>query len=190
MVKPSSTRAIARGEVLEGERVRLRLCEPSDCTDRYLAWLADPEVNRYLETRWSEQTLDSIRAFVTTMLESTHSYLFAIIDKSSNVHVGNVKVGPVIQHHDVADVSYFIGERSVWGRGLGTEAVRLATRFGFSRLELHRLQAGLYETNIGSFRVLEKAGYTYEGRLTKQLRGRDGWEDHVWFGALVDSWKG
>ena len=182
-------RAIGPGELLEGARVSLRLCEVSDCTPTYVSWLADPEVNKFLETRWSEQSLDSIRGFVRSMLESPNSYLFAIVDRREARHVGNVKVGPVIAPHAFADVSYFIGDRGSWGRGYATEAVRLATKFGFERVNLHRLQAGLYETNTGSRRVLERAGYTYEGRLAKQLRGADGWEDHLWFGALRENWK-
>ena len=39
----------------------------------------------------------------------------------------------------------------------------MATRFGFDRVGLNRVQAGFYETNVGSHRVLEKAGFTYEG---------------------------
>lgn len=183
------TRVISPGDWIEGVRVRLRLVELADCTDRYVAWLADPEVNGFLETRWSPQPLESIRGFVASMVDSPHSYLFAIIERATGMHVGNVKVGPVNPHHAFADVSYFIGERSAWGKGLGTEAVVLATTFGFERLGLHRLQAGLYESNIGSQRVLEKSGYTYEGRLLKQLFIEDRWEDHVWFGALRDTWK-
>lgn len=176
------------GEWLRGEKVALRRAELSDCTERYVAWLADPDVNRFLETRYAEQTLDMIRGFVASMLASEHSHLFAIVDASSREHVGNIKIGPVVPRHLYADVSYFIGERSAWGKGYGTEAVRLVTRFGFERLGLQRCQAGLYESNIGSQRVLEKAGYTYEGRLRKQLRIGDRWEDHVWFGALRDTW--
>ncbi len=181
------SRVILPRETLDGSRVSLRLCELGDVSERYVAWLRDPEVNRYLETRWSEQSLESVRSFVASMVESPHSYLFAILDKSAE-HIGNIKVGPVVTAHAFADVSYFIGDRSAWGKGYATEAVRLATQFGFSRLNLHRLQAGLYETNVGSFKVLERAGYTYEGRLLKQLRGEAGWEDHVWFGALRERW--
>jgi RimJ/RimL family protein N-acetyltransferase len=104
-------------------------------------------------------------------------------------HVGNVKIGPVIARHLYADVSYFLGDRDCWGKGLGTEAVRLVTRFGFDRLGLHRCQAGLYESNIASQRVLEKAGYSYEGRLKSQLLLDGRWEDHVWFGALHETWQ-
>lgn len=181
-------RVISPSEIVPGTRVSLRLVTLEDCTDRYVGWLADPEVNRFLETRYSEQTLDSIRAFVSAMLASVDSYLFAIIENAAQEHVGNVKVGPVNARHSFADVSYFIGERRAWGKGLGTEAVVLATRFGFERLGLHRLQAGLYESNLGSRRVLEKAGYSYEASLKKQLLIEGRWEDHVWFGALRDTW--
>jgi [ribosomal protein S5]-alanine N-acetyltransferase len=182
-------RAILPGESLPGGRVSLRLLTPSDCTDRYVAWLADPEVNRFLETRYAEQTLEMIQGFVTSMLSSEHSYLFAIVENTSGEHVGNIKIGPVVPRHLYADVSYFVGERSAWGKGYGTEAVRLVTRFGFERLGLHRCQAGFYESNIGSQRVLEKAGYTREARLVKQLRIDDRWEDHIWYGALRDTWS-
>ncbi|MGC4079517.1 MAG: GNAT family protein [Rubrivivax sp.] len=182
-------RKIQPGERLGGDRVELRLVTLDDVSERYVGWLRNPEVNKYLETRFSEQTLESVRSFVASMVDSTHSYLFAIVEKSTGAHVGNVKIGPVNPHHSFADVSYFLGERASWGKGLGTEAVRLVTAFGFERLGLHRCQAGLYASNVGSQRVLEKAGYTYEGKLEKQLRSGDLWEDHVWFGALRETWR-
>jgi RimJ/RimL family protein N-acetyltransferase len=184
-------RVIAPGEWLEGRLVRLRLVELSDCTERYVAWLADPEVNRYLETRWTPQTMESIRGFVSSMLASPHSYLFGIFPRASGQHIGNVKVGPIDPHHLYADVSYFLGERDAWGKGYGTDAVRVATKFGFERCGLHRIQAGFYETNVGSQRVLEKAGFVFEHRQSKKLRQREDapWEDHLWYAALRDTWR-
>jgi ribosomal-protein-alanine N-acetyltransferase len=178
------------GEWIRGAAVQLRLVEPTDCTERYAGWLRDPEVNRYLETRWHEQTIETLRDFLRIILEQGNAYLFAIVVRETGFHVGNVKIGPIDPHHLVADVSYFIGDRAAWGKGYGTEAVRLATRFAFDRLDLHRVQAGFYETNVGSQRVLQKAGFTYEGRLQKKLRQHSGaaWEDHVWFGALKEKW--
>ena len=115
------------------------------------------------------------------MLASADSYLFAIVESDTNVHVGNIKLGPINAHHAFADVSYFIGETDRHGRGYATEAIKLATAFGFERLGLHRLQAGLYAGNIGSAKALEAAGYTREGTLRAQLKNADaGWEDHVW----------
>lgn len=183
------TKVLTTVERLVGRLVMLRLATLDDCTERYCAWLNDPLVNRYLETRWREQTLDSIREFVTAMLAAPDSYLFAIVQRATGDHVGNIKLGPVNPHHLHADVSYFIGDRRCWGQGLATDAIRVASGFGFSRLGLHRLQAGVYASNVGSARALEKAGYTREARFRDQLRGVDGWEDHVWYGALCDEWQ-
>jgi hypothetical protein len=49
------TRLITPGQRFSGSAagISLRLVVLEDCTPRYLRWLQDPEVNRYLETRWS-----------------------------------------------------------------------------------------------------------------------------------------
>lgn len=180
------TRQIAPGEILRGTRVSLRLVTLDDCTPRYEGWLADPLVNQYLETRWRPQSLESIRQFVAGMLESADSYLFAILETDSGTHVGNIKVGPIIWNHLYADVSYFIGERACWGKGYASEAIRLATDFAFRRLGLHRLQAGLYASNVGSAKALDKAGYRKEAVFESQLKNVAGaWEDHHWYAILA-----
>ena len=171
-----------------GERVLLRLAALADCTPTYVGWLQDPEVSQFLETRWSQQTLSSVRSFVDAMLSSTDSYLFAI--EFENVHVGNLKIGPIHRHHHFADLSYFIGKRELWGRGIATDAIRTATRVGFEVLKVHRMQAGLYASNVGSGRALEKVGYRLEGNFRAQLSLRPGvWEDHLWYGLLAEDWK-
>lgn len=147
-----------------------------------------PQVNRYLETRWQPQSLESIRAFVAEQLSSPRSYLFAILENASGRHVGNIRLGPINPHHLGADVSYFIGARSVWGRGYATEAVRLVLDLGFSRLGLQRILAGVYASNDVSQRVLEKAGLRPEGVWRRQLQGTGGWEDHLFHGILREEW--
>jgi [ribosomal protein S5]-alanine N-acetyltransferase len=178
------SRLINPDERFVSERVVLRLVTLEDCTERYVGWLQDPQVNRYLETRWAPQTLDSVREFVARAMVSDDNFLFAILERASSVHVGNIKVGPIHARHAYADVSYFIGDRGSWGKGLATDAIRLASQIGFQRLGLHRLQAGLYAGNLGSARALEKAGYKLEGRFEEQLRLGDTWEDHVWYGLV------
>ena len=186
----TATRAIAPGERLAGQKIDLRLVTLDDCTPRYEAWLADPEINRYLETRFRPQPLPAIRQFVEAMLASPHDYLFAIVESGSGLHVGNLKVGPINPHHLFADVSYFIGERGRHGRGYAREAIALASAFAFTRLGLHRLQAGVYAGNVASARALEAAGFTREGTFTAQLRTREGsWEDHLWYGLVREAWE-
>jgi RimJ/RimL family protein N-acetyltransferase len=186
--REGQSRLIDAAERFGGPPVSLRLADLADCTERYVAWLMDPAVNQFLETRWTRQTLQTIREFVGGMVVSADSYLFAIVETDSGEHIGNLKIGPIHARHFYADLSYFIGERSRWGFGYATAAIRCATRIGFERLGLHRLQAGLYASNGASGRALEKAGYSCEGRFKAQLRTTDGWEDHVWYGITREDW--
>lgn len=178
-------RLIEPGEEFRGERTLLRLLTLADCHPRYTGWLNDPDVNRYLETRFSVQNEQSIREFVAGMASSTDSYLFAIVALDDGVHVGNLKIGPISTNHSYADVSYFIGDRTRWGKGLATDAIKTSVRIGFDRLKVHRLQAGVYEKNEGSSKALERAGFVLEGRFKQQLKAPDGtWQDHLWYGQV------
>ncbi|HLW71935.1 MAG TPA: GNAT family protein [Candidatus Binataceae bacterium] len=67
-----------------------------------------------------------------------------------------------------AEIGYWIGE-PFWGRGIATTALVAATTYGFDALGLARIQAGVFEGNPASARVLEKAGYTLEGRLLRSI---------------------
>ncbi|MFA5027392.1 MAG: GNAT family protein [Candidatus Methylomirabilota bacterium] len=71
-------------------------------------------------------------------------------------------------HRRSAEIGYWLGA-SCWGRGIATEAVRAVTAYGFSRFELCRIYALVFEWNPASGRVLEKAGYSLEGRLRRAV---------------------
>ncbi len=67
-----------------------------------------------------------------------------------------------------AEIGYWLAE-PFWGQGIATKAVRALTEYAFSNLDLIRLYAMVFEWNPASVRVLEKAGYTSEGRLRKSV---------------------
>jgi [ribosomal protein S5]-alanine N-acetyltransferase len=71
-------------------------------------------------------------------------------------------------HRMTAEIGYWLGE-SMWGRGFATLAVNAMTDYAFASFELIRLQATVYEWNPASMRVLEKAGYSFEGRLRNHV---------------------
>lgn len=67
-----------------------------------------------------------------------------------------------------AEIGYWLGE-DYWGRGLATEALIAVTEYAFSHHDLCRIYAYVFEWNMASARVLEKAGYVFEGRLKKSV---------------------
>ncbi len=74
-----------------------------------------------------------------------------------------------------AEIGYWLGE-PFWGRGIATEVLGAFTEYAFAHFDLCRLEAAVFEWNPASMRVLEKAGYTLEGRarLAVTKDGRTG----------------
>jgi RimJ/RimL family protein N-acetyltransferase len=169
--------------------VRLRETQVSDCNETYLSWLNDIEVNRFLETRLSPQSIETITEFVRKTNSTQDSYLCAIIHLESGKHIGNIKVGPIHPFYQWADVSYFIGDRSVWGEGCASEAVSLMIRFAFRDLGVRKLKASHMEFNSGSRKVLQNNGFQLEGVLRKEVRvdRSSQWEDVLVYGLLKET---
>ena len=71
-------------------------------------------------------------------------------------------------HRVMASVGYWLGE-PFWGRGFATHTLRALTTYAFATFDLFRLQAAVFDWNIGSMRVLEKAGYALECRMRQSI---------------------
>lgn len=178
---------IYNGE-LKDSLIILRPLTFADCQDYYLNWLNDKEVNQYLETRWNSQSIETIKDFVTSVNESSHSYLFAII---YNKHIGNIKIGPIHPIYKYADISYFIGEKTAWGKGIASRAINLVTDFAFTKLNLNRVEAGAFEQNIGSQKALLKNGFKQEALYRKKafLQKDDDYCDLYKYAVLKNEWR-
>jgi RimJ/RimL family protein N-acetyltransferase len=96
---------------------------------------------------------------------------FAIVlDREAIGSVGLERFADVERR--VAEIGYWLSETH-WGKGIATEAVIAASAYAFATLDIDRLQAGVFEWNPASCRVLEKAGYRLEARLRKSVFKND-----------------
>ena len=66
------------------------------------------------------------------------------------------------------EIGYWLGEE-FWGKGIITEAIGAITAYGFSKFDIVRIYADVFEWNAASARVLEKNGFTFEARLKKAI---------------------
>ena len=151
------------------ERVELFLLGPELVTERYVAWLCDPEVNRYLESRFLKHDMASTVAFVSKMREDPDVLMLGIRSLALGAHVGNIKLGPLDRNHGIGDIGLMIGERSAWGRGLATDAIATLVRIASQQLRLRKLTAGCYASNVGSELAFRKAGFHVEARRKKHF---------------------
>ena len=112
-------------------------------------------------------TLPDAEAYVRERLEQPQRLMFCL-------DVGGEAVGGIGVHpgDDVnrltAELGYWLAER-FWGRGIMTAAVGAIVRHAFETLPLERIEAFVYANNPASARVLEKCGFTFEGRLRRSV---------------------
>lgn len=95
-------------------------------------------------------------------------YSFGIFEKQDGTLLGGVGINFINRVHQMANLGYWV-RTSATGRGIATMATRLAARFGFEELGLHRIEIVAAVGNVPSQRVAEKAGATREGVLRKRL---------------------
>jgi ribosomal-protein-alanine N-acetyltransferase len=152
-------------EAPSSPRLIYRPLTSDDVSDDYIRWLNDPEINRYLETRFTRQTLETCRDFVLRMNNDPGQHLFGMFERETNCHIGNIKLGFISPHHRKGQLSLFIGNKEFHGRGFATEAVGEITRWGFGVRKLLKIEAGCKDANMASLRVFLKCGYSVEGYL-------------------------
>jgi ribosomal-protein-alanine N-acetyltransferase len=82
----------------------------------------------------------------------------------------------LVLHDDVervsAELGFWLGE-AFWGRGVMTDAVIAFVPWAFQQFDLTRIYANVFEFNVGSARVLEKAGFVREARLRRAVIKQD-----------------
>jgi RimJ/RimL family protein N-acetyltransferase len=158
---------------IEGPRLVLRDLTVDDVTSRYVAWMNDPEVNRYTESRFTTHTIESVRDFVAATAADPANVFLAIERKDDGRHIGNIKLGPIHPYHRSGDIGLLIGEKDAWGHGFATEAIGVLKNYAFAELGLAKLTAGCYANNPGSLKAFLKAGFSTEGKRLDQYRFGD-----------------
>lgn len=119
-------------------------------------------------------------------MRDRREYNFGIFDSNTSRLVGHISLYSIKRlPFSSGFIGYSIDEREI-GRGLGTEAVSLVTNFAFGKMALHRVEAFVSPRNIGSMKVLEKAGYCQEGLMRKLLYINGVWEDHYMYATIED----
>ena len=169
---------------LEGKNIYLREVRITDADENYYNWMNDNEVTKYLESRFYPQSKEKIEEYIRSINDNPNYVFLAIIEKKSNTHIGNIKLGRINWFHRLADVGLIIGEKTAWGKGYATEAIKLVTEYAFRKLNLHKLAAGCCKENIASEKAFKKNGYIVEGIRKKHSFYNGKYADVILMGII------
>jgi diamine N-acetyltransferase len=182
--------------MIQGERIRLRRDERADIPE-FVKWLNDSEVRRYLSFRMPISMANEEQWFENMLKLPAAEQPFAIeIRKTSPEKeagawqmIGNCSFMDIDHTARSAEVGLFIGDKSCWNKGYGTEVMHLLLHFGFEILNLNRIFLRVDEDNKGGIRAYEKAGFVDEGRL-RQAVYRDGqYFDYLIMSVIRSEWN-
>ena len=177
--------------MIYGDRIRLRAPEREDLP-RFVAWLNDPQVrtglmidlplSQVMEEGWFENMLKQP--------VEEHPMVIELLQDDSWIPLGNCAFHEINWRYRSAQVGLFIGEKSYWDKGIGTEVMCLLLKHGFETLNLNRIGLMVFENNHRAIRAYEKAGFIHEGR-TRQGHYQEGeYLDIIHMSILRAEWDG
>lgn len=151
---------------LRGASVSLSSFLPSDITADYISWLNDPEVTRYSNQRFVLHSEESCAAYLASFEGTPNSFL-SIRSVADGRAVGTM-TAYVSPHHETVDLGIMIGNRDVWGEGLGQEAWNTLLQWFHRDVNMRKVTGGTMRCNVGMMKLLERSGMTLESVRPRQ----------------------
>jgi RimJ/RimL family protein N-acetyltransferase len=175
--------------LLRGDLVRLTVEDPETMAKLISQWSADSEYSRLLD--WDPARRFSVKStqkWLEKHSEDENCHSFAIRTLNNDRIIGDIGLDGIRWMHGDTFVGIGLGEREYWGKGYGTDAMKIILRYAFTELNLRRVTLDVFEYNQRGVRSYEKAGFVLEGR-ERGLILREGrrW-DVLYMGILREDW--
>lgn len=150
----------------------------------YAGFLADPEVTVWLDDT-AQVPISPARIEAILLREAW--CLWAL--EYDGRFIGVTSLYEPDLARGCARFSVVIGEREVWGKGLGSMATRNVAAHAFENLGLHKIISDYLEPNLASEKIHQRAGFVEEGRLREDAWRRGKWVDRIVLSLLADDWR-
>ncbi len=174
--------------IFTGRLVRLEPADPEILGELFAKWAGDSEYLRLMDSdpmrrrtpkqvrEWLEKNVGKFTMWTIRRLED-------------NRPIGDVDLSDYDWTARHAWVGIAIGEREMWGKGYGSDAMRIVIHYAFRELNLNRINLTVFEYNPRAIRSYQKLGFKEEGR-ERQWLNRDGrrW-DMLYMGLLRREWE-
>ncbi len=178
-------------DLFKGELVRLTMDDAQVAAEANSRWMRNSGFSRlessgpayphsaHAVKKWWEEHVD----------EEKDVFAFYIHCLEDDRLIGEISLDGVKFQHGDTFVGISIGDPKDWGKGYGTDAMRIILRYAFQELNLHRVSLDVFEYNPRAIRSYEKAGFKIEGHR-RQVLNRDGrrW-DMIFMGILREEWE-
>jgi RimJ/RimL family protein N-acetyltransferase len=178
-------------ELLIGDLVQLTAEDPQTIAETFTRWGRDSEYTRMLDNDPARMaSIVKNKDWLEKMFEKepVNETFFFVRSLAGSALIGFIGLFGIRWNHGDAWVGIGLGDRQYWGKGFGTDAMRVILRYAFTELNLHRITLGVFAYNTRAIRSYEKAGFVVEGRLRQYIHREYYHWDEIMMGILREDW--
>lgn len=172
---------------LTGDRLILRPITVADAAPMF-ASLSDKESMRLTGTQQTF-TLAQVEQYCQKIVAAEDRADFAITLKGDPTYLGEAVLNEIDWLNRSASFRIALASEKLFGRGYGTEAIRLILAYGFQTLNLHRIELEVYDFNPRAQHVYEKVGFVHEGVRRDVLLWDGAYQNAIVMSILEDEYK-
>ncbi len=170
---------------------QLKPLDPSDVKYFY-QWLNDDEAIQYSLSLFqkisSEKEINNW--FVNSVLFKEDKTLnLGIYLDNGNKLIGYTGLCNISKENKSGEYFIFIGDKNMWGRGIGTLITKQILKIGFINFNLNRIYLTVSELNTSGLKAYQKAGFVDEGRLREANFRKGKFHDKIIMSVLKSEWK-
>jgi RimJ/RimL family protein N-acetyltransferase len=133
--------------------------------------------------------IKSAQKWIEKHAENEGNHAFTIRTLDGDRIIGGIGLDGIRWMHRDCFVGIGLGDREFWGKGYGTDAMKIILRYAFSELNLHRVTLDVFEYNQRGVRSYEKAGFVFEGRQRGMILREGRRWDVLFIGILREDWQ-
>ena len=141
----------------------IRQLKFSDINNRYIKWFSDNDVTEFLEAR--NISIAESKSYLKNGHLTGMYYLFAVCLVKDDLHIGNIKIGPIKRKDGISDLVTVIGDDYYWGKGFAKYAIISAIDIGFNQGGIRKFSASINSLNIASVKAYTSAGLKKEATI-------------------------
>lgn len=174
--------------LFESSRIKFRKMIADDAA-LYHSWRNDMEVMQSTNPYLDMYDIDATKEFVNqVILGSLTSKSYMILEKETEKPIGVTSLINIDYKNRHAECIIDIGERPFWGKGYGTETMRLLLDYAFLEMNLHRVSLRVFSFNEKAINLYKKMGFSHEGNARQSLFRAGAWHDVIHMGILQEEY--
>lgn len=172
-----------------GDMVRLMELDPDDVSAVVSRHSRDSEYFRLMDSYpCSPHTKEATKKWIEKQLKDENAIAFSIRTLADDRLIGDVGLDGLFWNHGDTFLGIGVGDREFWGKGYGSDAMKIVLRYAFTELNLRRVTLNVFEYNSRAIRSYEKLGFQHEGRVRKYLNREGRRWDLIYMGITKEEW--